>query len=181
MIATRVSILLLCAFILGSCKRQPQEISSQYVIFPPKAFFNGLHSSGQPDIVYIAGALTGSNVGYPNNYTAITCYQDRKECVVTAVDQIGDNQIGRVDMPYFFPVTKWDEDTIVANGQTDIGNCRRLTITIVRATESALWVEAPVNSSDPDCKKTDRGLLNWTIENPPSWKALRGTTASRPP
>ena len=166
------------AVILSGCKQhgqQPNLPPDQSVIFPEKVFFNGLEAS--PQIVYIAGALTGAHVGYPNNNTAITCYQDRMECVVSSVQQIGSNQIGRIDMPDFYDVKKWDKDTIVANGQVDVFNCRRLTITIVRTTQSALWVEAPISSSNPKCKDANKELLNWTIDDPPSLKAINAAAA----
>jgi hypothetical protein len=157
---------------LGGCENHAQQAKlppDENIVFAQKAFFNGLQSG--PQIVYIAGALTGPHVGYKNNYTVITCYRDRMECVVTTVDQIGENQIGRVDLPAFLDITKWDKDVIVAGEQTDIAGCRQLTITILRPVETAYWNEEPIKSSNPECKKESQEIMEWTIEDPPSWKA----------
>jgi hypothetical protein len=172
-VVTRSRLLILvCVIGLSGCDKRAQQTKlplDENIVFAQKAFFNGLQSG--PQIVYAAGSLTGPHVGYKNNYTAITCYQDRMECVMTTVDQIGENQIGRVGLPDFMDVTKWDKDVIVAGEQTDIAGCRHLTITILRPAETAYGNEEPTKSSNPECKKESQEIVKWTIEDPPSWKA----------
>jgi hypothetical protein len=42
----------------------------------------------------ISGTLTGNGIGYRNNTVAISCFQDRQECFVPSIEQIGSGQIG---------------------------------------------------------------------------------------
>jgi hypothetical protein len=165
---------LFVAVLSGCARHTPQAANpDQDIVFAAKSFYNGEPGEGE-EIVYIAGALSGAQVGYPNNYTAITCFRDHKECVVASIDQIGSHQLGRIDIPDIYDVTRWDKDVIVAGGQSDIGNCHHLTITIVRTAGSANWVNEPINAADAKCKSTDQETYKWTIEDPPSWTALMG-------
>jgi hypothetical protein len=95
------------------------------------------------------------------------------ECVTLSVDQIGHNQIGRLDAPTAYPITKWDVGEIVATGPGDTNNCKRITISIGRKTETALWVEEPTNQSTLACKNSESKIYKWTLEDPPTWKAMR--------
>jgi hypothetical protein len=51
--------------------------------FPEKSFYDG------GKIVHIEGTLTGDGIGYPNNHTVLTCYQDRRQCDATQIDSQG--------------------------------------------------------------------------------------------
>ena len=80
------------------------------IVFAPKAYIESPANAKPSDrtLIYVAGTLTGNDVGYPNNTTAIECYKARMECEVTAIEQIGENQVSRLDLPLPYPVTKWD-------------------------------------------------------------------------
>jgi len=147
------------------CTRQEGQI-----VFAPKAFYDSAQTTGEGQ-VYVAGTLTGDGVAYKNNTVAVTCYQDRMECLTSSVEQIGSNQVGRLDSPVTYSVIKWAPDEIVAGDSGDAPDCRKVTINIVRKTASVVWVEEPVNQSRANCKDADTRLLKWTIEDPPAWKA----------
>jgi hypothetical protein len=83
--------------------------------------------------------------------------------------------VGRLDSPESYPVTKWDAHEIVATGSADSMNCRKVTISIVRKSETAVWVEEPINQSSAACKDAETRVLKWTIEDSPGWKALQTT------
>ena len=162
-----------------SCGRDDRR--DQQIVFDRKAFFDSGQSSGD-GYVYVAGTLTGEGVQYKNNTTAIVCYKERMECVTYGVEQIGPNQIGRLDSPLAYPVTKWDSYEIVAAGAGDTANCRKVTISIVRQTELVVWVEEPINQASAACKNADTRLLKWTIEDSPFWRRdtnAVGSTRSR--
>jgi hypothetical protein len=141
------------------------------IVFDTKAFFD----SGDAGYgsVYIAGTLTGDGVAYKNNTAAVTCYQDRMQCVTASIEQIGPNQVGRLESPSIFPVVKWDSYEIVATGAGDAVDCRKVTISIERKSETAVWVEEPINQSSATCKNAETRILKWTIEDSPAWRALR--------
>jgi hypothetical protein len=141
------------------------------ITFAPKAFYDGATSAF--DYVYVAGTLTGEGLAYKNNTFAIACYKDRMECETISVDQIGNNQIGRLDAPTPYPVTKWDASEVVASGPGDLNQCKRVTISIGRKTQAALWVEEPTNQSTLACKNSENKIYKWTLEDPPTWKAMR--------
>lgn len=162
-----VCAILLLSVLLGCKGREPE----QQIIFDHKVFYDsgGATNSG---IVYIAGTLTGDDLGYKNNTTAITCYADRMECLTYSVEQIGPNQIGRLDMPLSYPVTKWNSDVVIASGQGDLVNCNKVTISIVRKSETAVWVTEPINQSQAQCKNSNTKIQKWSIEDSPAWKAM---------
>jgi hypothetical protein len=153
---------------LGCARKQQVE---QQVIFAQKAYYEAAPEMGY-GFVYVAGTLTGVGVGYPNNSVAISCYKDRMECVIYSVEQIGQNQIGRLDFPTIYPVTKWDAFEVVAS-DPDLLTCRKETISIVRKSQAVVWVQEPVNQSRAACKESDTRLLKWTIEDSLGWKSMR--------
>lgn len=158
------------------CTRHESE---QQIVFASKAFADSAQTGGE-GYVYLAGTLTGEGIPYKNNTVAVTCDKDRMECLTYSVEQIGPNQLGRLAAPTSYPVTKWNAYEIVATGAGDAVDCRKVTISIVRKSETAVWVEEPINQSHAACKDADTRLLKWTIEDPPGWKALHGNTRVTP-
>jgi len=157
--------LLIASMVLGCTDKD----AKQNITFAPKAFYD----SGKAfENVYMAGTLTGPGVAYENNSTVVACYKDRMECLTYSIEQIGPNQVGRLDAPVFYPVTKWNESEIVATDAGEAIGCRKDTITISRKSESALWVVEPINQTHPECKNATNSVLKWTIEDSPGWKAL---------
>jgi hypothetical protein len=57
-----------------------------------------------PRACHISGTLTGDGVRHKNNSVSVTCYKTRQECIIFEVDQIGPNQIGRLDAPHIYPI-----------------------------------------------------------------------------
>jgi hypothetical protein len=157
---------ILLALSLVGCKDNPKP--NPQIIFSSKAFYDA-GKAAREGIIYIAGTLTGPDVGYPNNTTAVICYADRMECLAYSVEQIGPNQIGRLDMPMPYPVIKWDSAEVVAMAAFQ---CAKVTISIVRQSESLLWVTEPINQSRAQCKNANTKILKWTIEDSPAWKAM---------
>jgi hypothetical protein len=164
----KISILSI-AIVLGILGCTKHDGPEQQIVFDRKAFFDTAQTGIGEGSVYIAGTLTGEGVAYKNNSVAITCYKDRMECLTYLVEQIGPNQIGRLDSLTSYPVTKWDEFEVVASDSADLINCRKVTISIVRKTESAVWVEEPINQSNVTCKSAGTQVLKWTIEDSPGW------------
>src|SRR5262245_39935703 len=64
--------------------------------------------------VGISGTLTGDGVGYKNNTISISCFKDRGECYVSSIEQIGHNQMGRMQSVDIFPIMKWSADEVIA-------------------------------------------------------------------
>jgi hypothetical protein len=63
------------------------------------------------------------------------------ECLAYSIAQIGPNQLGKLEVPGIFPITKWDNYEIVAVESGDTVACRKATVSIERKTETAVWVE----------------------------------------
>ena len=95
-----VSIILLRSLWVTS-----DEPSSE-VIFDNKVFYDTEQTAFSDGVVSISGTLTGEGVGNKNNTVTITCYQDRMECVTYSIAQIGPSQLGKLDVPSIFPITK---------------------------------------------------------------------------
>lgn len=142
---------------------------AQNINFGPKAFFDNAKKDADYGIVYIAGTLTGDDIYYKNNSVVVACYKDRMECLTYSIEQIGPNHIGRLDAPTFYPVTKWDDYEVVATESADVLGCSKVTISIVRKSQTGLWVTEPVNQSQAQCKNANTKILKWTIEDSPEW------------
>jgi hypothetical protein len=142
------------------------------IVFSVKVFHDSARTTGD-GIVSITGTLTGDGVGYKNNAVLIACFKDSRACLTYSVQQIGPNQIGRLDIPISYPIVKWASDEIVATGSADLASCRKVTISVVRKSETAVWVEEPINQARAACIDADTKLYKWTIEDPPFWKAMR--------
>jgi len=89
------------------------------------------------------------------------------------------NQIGRVESPASYPVIKWTDNEVIAADEPSVLHCRKLTISLVRDSELALWVEEPINQAIATCKDADMRTLKWTIEDPPFWRSLEATSHRR--
>jgi hypothetical protein len=137
------------------------------IMFAWKNFVDG----GQLGWVAISGTLTGKGLGYPNNTYAVSCYKEYKACFVSFVEQIGHNQIGRMDYPFAYPIVKWNDDEVIA--QDEPSPCFRVTLTIDRRSEALLWLQEPTNQTKPNCRDTDTSnIRKYSIEDSPEWRRL---------
>ncbi|MDB5608696.1 MAG: hypothetical protein JWP25_5596 [Bradyrhizobium sp.] len=130
------------------------------IIFDSKNFAdNGL-------AVGITGTLTGDGVLFKNNTYSIWCIKDREECLIATIAQMsgGGNHIGRLDYPYSMPITKWTVSEVVASDDPSEWSCFKTTITIERKSETALWVQEPINQAKPACLKSDTKIHKLTIK-----------------
>ena len=152
------------ALIYLQTRNAPSEEAA--LTFAPKNFANFSEIS-----VAISGTLTGEGLGNKNNTYAITCLKERMECWVSSVEQIGARQIGRMEYPYSYPITRWSASEIVAEEEA---TCLKTTITITIRQQSALWVQQPINQTRPACKDSDTKTYKWSIEDSPGWKRTFG-------
>ena len=143
------------------------------LIFAAKNFYD-TKENGELGFLTISGTLTGPDIAYPNNTYAISCYGRHKACFVSSVDQIGAEQIGSMASAADYPIIKWTDFEVVAQEEVSPFGCLRVTITIDRKREQVLWLEEPVNQSEPNCKNAGTGIRKFTIEDSPNWKRIMG-------
>jgi hypothetical protein len=148
--------------------RKPPLQDEQQIVFARKNFAQ-LEQFG---FVAISGTLTGKDMAYPNNTYALSCLKEYKACFVSYVQQIGHDQIGRMENPSPYPIIKWTEDEIIAQEEPSL--CVRVTITIDRKSQALLWLEEPINQTKPNCKSADTNIRKYSIEDAPGWKKLFG-------
>jgi hypothetical protein len=140
------------------------------LIFAPKNFYDSKEPAGEFAAVYISGTLTGKNLAYPNNTYAVSCYGTYKACFVAYVEQIGQDQIGRMQNPAAYPIVKMNQYEVIAQEEASLFGCYRVTLTIDRKAEQLLWVEEPINQTKPNCKDADTTTRKYSIEDSPRWK-----------
>jgi hypothetical protein len=138
------------------------------IVFAAKAFFDNGDVS-----VEISGTLTGKDVPYKNNTVSVSCYKDRHECVTYSIEQIGPNQIGRLMGPTIYPIATWNDHQVIATEDATVVDCRKTTIVLERKSQSAVWVEEPINQARAICKDSTTKVYKWAIEDPPAWKVKR--------
>ena len=171
-----VSILLFRHFLWTSAERLDRwstSSGSEDMIFGIKVYYDSAETAIGDGFVTIKGTLAGDGVGYKNNSINVACYKDRGECLVSSIEQISSNQLNSLNGPSIYPITKWDAHEVIATGSADAVDCRRVTINLERETQTAVWVEEPINQSRAACKDADTKIYKWTIEDPPFWKSLR--------
>lgn len=175
-------IFLICGIVAGATgavaamiylQVQRRAFEGDQLIFAAKSFYDSKQTV-RDGYVAISGTLTGEGLGYPNNTYSIACFQDRKECVLSYVEQIGHYQIGHMEAPTVYPIEKWDAYEIVAADEPGPRRCTKVTITIERRQGTLLWVQEPINQTIPACKDSDTKIYKWTIEDSPGWKRLFG-------
>jgi len=149
------------------------KYNSQNFPFGIKVFYDSVETATGDGFVTIKGTLTGDGVSYKKKFINVACYRDRGECLVSSIEQIGSNQLSSLNGPSIYPITKWDAYEVIATGSGDTVDCRKVTINLERKTQTAVWVEQPINQSRAACKDADTKIYNWTIEDPPFWKGLR--------
>ena len=169
-IFVRGVVVFVLAVWLSSANAQKED---ENIVFAPKNFADSAQI-GLDGSVTISGTLTGEGLSYRNNTYSIACDRGRKECLVSSVHQIGQNQIGRLDSPESYPVKKWSPFEVVATEETSDRSCTRVTITISRKSETALWVQEPINQTLPACLKSETKTYKWTIEDSLGWKKMKG-------
>jgi hypothetical protein len=153
---------------LAGCGNRPGPAAPADILFAPKRFYED-DTFGR---VYVAGTLTGPGVGYKNNTYAITCYKERGQCLGNGIYHIGANQIGRLDSPTEYEISKWNSYEIVASDPDSPVQCTKTTISILRKSKTVVWVQEPVNQTNAICKDSDTILYKWTLEDP-EWNKKR--------
>jgi hypothetical protein len=116
------------------------------IIFAAKHFADP-EQVGVYGFVSMSGTLTGDRLAYPNNTYSIGCIHEQQICAVSSIEQIGREQIGRMNGPWWYPIVKWDAFEIVATDEPGAFGCVKITITIDRKQQSLLWLEEPANQN----------------------------------
>ena len=154
-------------------ERQRQGQVDNEILFAEKVFYDSGSNASYP-MVIVSGTLTGPGLAYPNNTFVVACEHQVMSCDAAHVDQIGYNQIGRMENPSIFQIRKWDQNEIIADDEA-AGSiaCAKTTITIERKQGTLLWVEEPINQARPMCEHSDAGVRKYTVEDSPGWKKLK--------
>jgi hypothetical protein len=159
-----IFVVLAAALCLDNSRADDEDI-----IFAAKLFVD-LPRYGS---VAISGTLTGDGIAYKNNAISISCFKDRQECYIAYIQQIGHNQMGRLQFVDIYPIAKWDDKEVVAVQEVGELDCARITIAITRKSQSALYVREPINQTRPQCSQfPDEKVYRWTIEDSPGHKRL---------
>jgi len=73
--------------------------------------------------------------------------------------------MGSLDQGSSYSITKWNAYEVVAvdplPSETFDWHCNRTTITIERHTETAVWVQEPINQTKAGCAKSDPAIRKW--------------------
>lgn len=89
--------------------------------------------------------------------------QSNRECTVTSIEQIGDNLMGRLEYPYDVPVILWSKNQVIASNEVLPWTCVKITITILRSSQTATWVDEGTNVGKQGCGK-DRWVHRRSID-----------------
>lgn len=146
-----------------------------FVIFPVMTFIDFGH------MVHVQGTLTGDGIGYKNNRSVLTCYQDRQECLAIHIDAEG-RQVFSIDLPVAFTVRLWTADRIVADFAAPCGDKPKsafpdnpLLKEEWQTTVSDTWI---IDRTRQTAELIDHPCLgaktyHWRIEDPPFWKKAK--------
>jgi hypothetical protein len=147
---------------------------------PKTILFNRKVFVDMGDTVHVEGQVTGEGIGYKVNRSAMTCYRDRRECILTHVDTQG-LQAFSIGPPLFLDILKWDKDLIIADipglkmpsGHPCGGNPGGTTWYIHRDTQITV-----IQENFCSLATGERGFYSWTIEEDPFYKT---TLSKKPP
>lgn len=188
-------VLFLCGLVVGAVgalggafylQQRNRIADDEQIMLAEKSFYDTGDSAPYPMVV-ISGTLTaatdlppGERPAYPNNTHSVSCEKAQQACVVASIEQIGRNQMGRMDGPWPYQIKKWDAYQIVA-GDDEPSNvtCGKVTITIERKQQTLLWVEEPINQATPFCQHASTIVRKFTLEDSPGWRKLKERTTPK--
>jgi hypothetical protein len=141
---------------------------TRWIIFPEKRFFDWTAVGG--DYLTIQGRLNDSPA-YPNNLVHITCRKSSNNCELLKIEEIDQPdksrgawpQIGDIDPPELYKIVNWDKSSLVAIGESDKCESKRLNVDLVRY--EAEVVVQPVNLADIECKTENPNISRQPIED----------------
>ena len=142
---------------------------------PPQVIFNPRVFSDMGDTVHVEGTVTGDGIGYKNNRSALTCYQQRKECLVVHMESEG-MQVFSIGPPSVFTIRVWTADRITADLDAPCGNPPSARFKDDwQVTESHTWI---IDRTRQTAELVDHNCLgaktyHWTIEDPPFWGEVK--------
>ena len=170
------------AFTLGWFAITPAVADDEpaLIIFDAKSFVD------TGNMVHVEGTLSGDGIGYKNNRSVVTCYNDpdRQTCTSTRIDTTG-SQVRMIGPPVSYTVRLWTAGRIVADFAVSCGNQPVQQLKLEwRATASDTWV---IDREKKTAELIEHPCLgdktyHWTIEDPPFWKkAKEGLGDSKAP
>jgi hypothetical protein len=148
---------------------------------PPSIIFDLKNFTDTGHMVHIEGTLTGEGIGYKNNRSALTCYQDMRECIGIHIGTQG-SQVFSIGPPVLFTVRLWTADRIVADFAVPCGDKPKsgfpdnpLLKEEWQAAASDTWI---IDRTRQTAELSDHPCLgaktyHWTIEDPPFWKKAK--------
>ena len=127
------------------------------------------------DYVRVDGSLTGGESAPVNGYYSVQCYQDRMECDITSISEIGRKQVGIFDQTTL-PVSEWSK-THIRMSSKDLafrGNaCNFYEIAIDRQKKSATYTRRPLETAPMDCgERFEERVLRWQFGDGEAWGDL---------
>jgi hypothetical protein len=156
----------------------PSAAEPPQVIFNLKAFDDFGHT------VHVEGTLTGDGIGYKNNRSSLTCFQDSRECLAVHIETQG-MQVFSIGMPVTFTVREWTADRIVADFGVPCGDAPSTRVKQEwQTTQSDTWL---IDRTRKTAELIEHPCLgaktyHWTIEDPEFWKkATDGLGDSKSP
>jgi hypothetical protein len=148
---------------------KPADVNE--IAFSSKGFVD---FDGYDPYITVNGTMAGDNEAYPNNTYGIRCFKKQMLCWIASVEQYADHPklaVSNMNGPYAVKVVEWIPDEVVA-GDDGSDGCVKTTITISRKTKELLWVDEPVNQTQPFCKDADTKIRKRWIEDSPTMKKL---------
>jgi hypothetical protein len=146
---------------------------------PQPIIFNMKYFIDSGNMVHVEGTLTGDRIGYKNNRSAITCYQDQPNCLSTHIYAQG-LQVFSIGPPASYAVRLWTAARIVADSEVPCGDppSERLKQEW-QTTQSDTWI---IDRERQTAELIEHPCLgaktyHWTIEDPLFWKKTKDSAA----
>lgn len=136
--------------------------------------FPAYHLMDLGNYVRLEGSLYGEGEDRPvNNFYSIQCWEERQECRVASVDEIGRNHVG-LFVEETLPATVWNDAVIEVSSKelAMSGNaCNFYEIEIDRSEKTATYVRRPNENAEASCAaQFEEKVMRWRFDNGPAWK-----------
>ena len=134
--------------------------------------FPRYHLMDLGDYVRLEGSLVGGDEKPINSFYSIQCYEDRLQCEIASIDEIGNNHLGAF-VEETIPVTKWNDKAILMSSKdlSAAGNaCNFYEIAIDRQNQTASYTRRPREGAPEDCStRFKEKVMRWRFDNGPAW------------
>jgi hypothetical protein len=142
---------------------------AQRIRFPVHLYYDDRDPRPNSGYVAVTGTLTGEDME-GDTFVKVTCTRPANECAVINLQLLNRHSAIYVD-DFSWTITRWDDEKIVAESTPVAEQCSKVTFTIYRTSEEAIYTRSPApKANDKLCRNlfSKQKVFNWKVAAQPT-------------